>query len=105
MIGADLAPAALVVGFVFAPNIYVLLVLVGLKTCFSTLFQPSEQATIRMVVPEEELNSANALSQIVIQSTKVIGPALGGVVVGLTTPRACLGIDAAAYQVWSAMLR
>jgi MFS family permease len=104
MIGADLARAALVFGFIFAPNIYVLLVLVGLKTIFSTLFQPAEQATIRMVVPEAELNSANALSQIVIQSTKVLGPALGGVVVGLTTPRVCFAIDAATFLVSAAIL-
>ena len=104
MVGADLARAAVVIGFIFAPNIYVLLVLVGLKTTFSTLFQPAEQATIRMVVPEEGLNAANALSQIVIQSTKVVGPALGGVVVGLTTPRACFAIDAATFLVSAAIL-
>src|SRR5262245_29199297 len=47
MVVADLARAVLVLGFIFAPNIYVLLALVGLKTCFSTLVQPAEQATIR----------------------------------------------------------
>ena len=65
MVGADLARAAIVIGFIFAPNLYVLLALVGLKTCFSTLFSPAEQATIRMIVPEELLNAANALSQLV----------------------------------------
>ena len=104
MVGADLARAALVIGFIFAPNIYVLLVLVGLKTAFSTLFQPAEQATIRMVVPEELLNAANALSQLVVQSTKVIGPALGGVVVGVTTPRVCFAIDAATFLISAAIL-
>ena len=77
MIGSDLARAAAVIGLVVAPNLPVLLVLVGLKTVFSTLFAPAEQATIRLTVPEEDLHAANSLTQLVTQSSKVLGPALG----------------------------
>ena len=44
MIGCDLARAAVVFGLIFAPNLAVLLVLVGIKTLFSTLFSPAEEA-------------------------------------------------------------
>jgi len=103
MIGADLARAALVTGLIFAPNLGTLLVLVFLKTCFSTLFQPAEQATIRLTVPESQLHSANALSQLVLQSTKVLGPALGGLLVGLASPRVAFGVDAVTF-VLSALI-
>jgi MFS family permease len=97
MIGADLARAAAVVGLIFAPNLAVLLVLVGIKTVFSTLFAPAEEATIRFTVPDEELHAANALSHFVGQATKVVGPALGGLLVGLTNPRVAFGVDAATF--------
>src|SRR5712692_2925349 len=104
MIGADLCRAAIVTGLVFAPNIFVLLTLVGLKTIFSTLFNPAEQAAIRMTVPAEELHQANALSQLVLQSTKVIGPALGGLLVSLSGPRVAFAVDAATFLCSAAIL-
>jgi predicted MFS family arabinose efflux permease len=104
MIGADLARAGLVVGFIFAPNLPVLLVLVFFKTCFSTLFSPAEQATIRFTVPEDLLHAANSLSQLVLQSTKVVGPALGGLIVGLSGPKTAFGIDAVSFLCSAAIL-
>src|SRR4051794_5933124 len=104
LIGADLARAAVVAGLIFAPNLYVLLVLVFLKTTFSTFFTPAEQATIRVVVPEEELHAANSLSQFVLQATKVIGPALGGLLVAATSPRVAFGVDAATFLLSAAVL-
>ncbi len=104
MIGCDLSRAVVVLGLVFAPNLAVLLVLVALKTTLSTLFSPAEQATIRTVVPEDQLFSANALSQLALQATKVLGPALGGVLVGLSSPRTAFGVDAATFVVSAAIL-
>lgn len=104
MIGSDLTRAVIVIGLVFAPNLAVLLVLAGLKTTVSTLFNPSEQATIRTVVPDDELYAANALSQFVLQSTKVVGPALGGLLVSLTSPRAAFAVDAATFLASAAIL-
>ena len=104
MVGSDLARAAIVFGFIFAPNLQVLLALVFLKTCFSTLFAPAEQASIRMIVREDLLYAANSLSQLVEQSTKVIGPALGGVLVSFWTPDTAFAIDAVTFLVSAAIL-
>lgn len=104
MIGSDLARAAVVTGLIFAPSMPVLLVLVGLKTVFATFFNPAEQASIRILVPDEELHAANSLSQFVLQSTKVIGPALGGLVVSVASPRVAFGIDAATFLLSAAIL-
>ncbi len=104
MIGADLARAAVVLCLIVAPNLAVLLVLVGLKTTFSTFFAPAEEATIRYTVPDEELHSANALSHFVGQATKVVGPAIGGVLVGLTSPRVAFAVDAATFAASALIL-
>src|SRR5919112_2044448 len=71
-----LALAAVVAGMIVAPNLPTLLALAFLKVTFSTFFTPAEQATIRRVVPSDQLMAANSLSQFVLQATKVIGPAL-----------------------------
>ena len=56
------------------------------------------------MVPEEELHQANALSQLVVQSTKVVGPALGGALVALTGPRPAFAVDAATFVCSAAIL-
>ena len=104
MIGADLARAAVVLGLVFAPTLAVVLVLVFLKTTFATFFSPAEQTATRLLVPESQLHAANALSEFVQQSTKVIGPALGGVLVAATSPRTAFAVDAATFLVSAAIL-
>jgi MFS family permease len=104
LIGCDLARAALVLGYVLAPNIWVLLTLVSLKTTFSTLFNPAQQATIRSTVPEHVLLAANSLSQLSVQSTKVLGPALSGVIVAFWSPDVAFVADSATFLVSAAIL-
>ena len=104
MIGADLFRAAIVIGFVVAPSLWVLLPLVFLKTVGTTFFNPAEQAAIRMTVPEDQLHAANALSQLVVQGTKVLGPALGGLLVAIASPRVAFAIDAGTFLASAAIL-
>ena len=104
MIGADLARVPVVLGMVFAPDLTVLLVLVVLKGCFSTFFTPAWQATIRATVPEEDLLAANSLSQLSLQMMKVLGPALGGVLVAVSGPRAAFVADAVSFLLSAAFL-
>ena len=104
LVGTDLVRAVLVAGLIVAPSLPVLLVLVFLKTSVATFFAPADVATIRIVVPESQLHQANALSQLVTQSTKIIGPALGGLIVAVASPRVAFGIDAVTFLVSAAIL-
>jgi MFS family permease len=104
MIGSDLLRAAIVACLIVVPSLPLLLVLVFLKTCVATFFGPAQQSTIRRLVPEAQLHQANALSQLVTQSTKVIGPALGGLLVAVTSPRIAFGADAATFLLSAAIL-
>jgi predicted MFS family arabinose efflux permease len=104
LIGSDLVRAGIVALFVIAPSLPVLLLLVALKTTVATFFGPADQATIRILVPESQLHAANALSQLVQQSTKVVGPALGGLLVAVTSPRVAFGVDAATFLISAVIL-
>lgn len=70
-------------GLFFAPNLYILLVFVFLKGTVAALYDPARQSTIRMTVPDNELPEAVTLSQLSVNTMKIIGPALGGGIIAL----------------------
>jgi MFS family permease len=104
MIAADLGRALVVLGLVWAPDLITLLVLEFLKMSLSTIFGPARQATIRELVPDEDLLPANGLSQLSVQGTKVLGPLIGGVIVSLAGPRAAFAVDAVTFLLSAAFI-
>ncbi len=69
-----------------------------LMTAFRTLFQPAFQAVIPSLVLAENLPKANGATQIVAEIGGLVGPALGGVALGLiANPGYVLALDAATY--------
>ncbi len=59
--------------------IYTIAALMGAGAAF---FRPSLQATIPNIVPDRHLTRANSLFQTGMQFTQIIGPAIGGILVG-----------------------
>ena len=59
--------------------IYIIAAIIGVGSAF---FRPSLQASIPNMVPEAQLTRANSVFQTGMQFTQVIGPALGGFLVG-----------------------
>jgi MFS family permease len=104
MIACDLGRAVLVLGLVWVPNMYVLLLIVSLNVTFNTFFNPARQALIRFTVPNEDLLPANSLSQLSMQVTKIIGPAVGGVLVLIGGTHAAFVVDALSFLVSALIL-
>ncbi|GAB2576081.1 hypothetical protein GCM10027168_06330 [Streptomyces capparidis] len=104
LILTDLARCALVAGYLAAPGIEVLLVLVFCKNACSTLFNPTYQATVVRVVPKDDLLQATALGVFTGQIAKVVGPALGGLVVAGIGVRGAFAVDALTFLVSVAFL-
>jgi MFS family permease len=97
MIVCDLARAGIVLGLVWAPNLAVVLLLVaGISTC-STFFGPAQQATIRSTVPDDDLLAANALSELSDNGARLIGPALGGVLVIVAGAQGAFVVDSVTF--------
>lgn len=94
MIASDLARAVMVLGLVFAPNLPVVLALVA----------AAKQAVIRSAVPDADLLTANGLSQLSSNSARLVGPALGGLLVVVAGPRGAFAIDALSFLVSAAIL-
>lgn len=104
MVAADLGRALVVFGLVFAPNLYTVLALVFIRGVFSTFFGPARQATIALVVPQEDLLAANSLSQLSFQLTKILGPVLGGLLVAVVGPRSAFMVNAVTFLVSAALI-
>ncbi|MGY6021913.1 MFS transporter [Streptomyces spinosirectus] len=103
MIGCDLVRAGLVLCYLVAPNLPVLLALLAAKTAVGTLFTPAQQSALKSTVPEESLLAATSLNTFATQTTKIAGPALGGVILALSGPRGAFAADAATF-VLSALI-
>ncbi|MFK0167004.1 MFS transporter [Rhizobium sp. NPDC090279] len=81
LIASNILRSIATAAFVLAPNLLVLLVFVILKSSADALFTPAKQAAIPLLTAPDQLLSANSLSHMINQLTKIVGPALGGVLI------------------------
>jgi len=102
MIAADLfrGCALLALFLVHSSGAVPVIYLVALaNSAVGQLFLPAKNALIPRIVTGEQLTAANALSSLSDNMTRLIAPALGGVVYGLYGLPFAVGIDAASFAV------
>ncbi|KRA99407.1 hypothetical protein ASD83_02460 [Devosia sp. Root685] len=78
LVVSNLGRGLATLGFAFAGDTSVLLALVFLRGCIDSAFTPARQAAIQASTPEELRGVANGLHQAINQTSKIAGPALGG---------------------------
>ncbi|CAM4012746.1 MFS transporter [Mesobacillus thioparans] len=88
-----------VAGMFFAPNLYVMLLFVFLKATVAALYDPARQSAIRHTVSEEELPEAVTLSQLSVNTMKIVGPALGGGLIALYGVRSPFVFEAVGFLI------
>ena len=113
MLGADLARvvsqggmAALVIAG--TAEVWMLAVLAGITGAATGFFSPASTGLLPEVVPEEELQPANALRSTALSASEILGPLAAGVIVAAAGAGWAIGVDAATYAVSAvslAMLR
>ncbi|GAA2135894.1 MFS transporter [Kitasatospora kazusensis] len=105
MVACDLARCVTVAALVLAPNLYAVVGLVVVRDAFATLFTPAQQIAVRLTVPAESLLSASSLSQLVMQGSKIVGPALGGLLVAaFGNPHPVFLVDAGSFLLSALLL-
>ena len=87
---------ALAVSSVPTGAVYVAIVL---QSCITQVLAPARNATVPSLVPAEELPAANGLDFAGDSVTRLIGPALGGLLLSLYGIRIVLAVDAATFVV------
>lgn len=103
LVGSDLLRACLVLLLFGASSMWQIYMVLCALSCVSSFFGPAQSVAIRNYVPPSGLISANALMQMAMMGTRVIGPAAAGALVAAFGPSVCYAIDFASFLV-SALL-
>ncbi|MFL6120522.1 MFS transporter [Actinophytocola sp.] len=74
-----------------------LLAIVALQGCFGAVSAPAARTFLPLLLPPEQLAAGLALARIGFQSAMLVGPALGGLVVGTWGVGVCYAVDAVTF--------
>ncbi|MBM6386072.1 MULTISPECIES: MFS transporter [unclassified Paenibacillus] len=99
MIAADGARVVIVAGFIFADQIWHVYVLLILKSLFDVVFSPAKNGKLKEFVPHGQLAQAVSISSVIEQMSKIIGPALGGLLVAAFGITWCFILDSASFLI------
>lgn len=94
LVGSNLGRAVVTVGLVFAGDTTVLLALVFLRSAVDSVFTPARHSAIQATTPEAMLPLANGIHQAITQVSKIAGPALGGLLLGVLSPSSVFAVNA-----------
>ncbi|MFF0432288.1 MFS transporter [Streptomyces sp. NPDC004327] len=94
VLSAALATAA----FAGFHRVWFLYAIVALQAVCAALNAPARSAMIPRLLPAEQLRAANALNSMTMTFGTLVGPSLGGVIVGLAGYQAAYLIDAIAFS-------
>ncbi len=71
----------------------------ALSSAATAFFNPAFQAVLPNVVEKEELTRANSLLQTSVYGSNILGPIIGGIVVGLLGTAGAMILDAVSYVI------
>jgi MFS family permease len=104
MIGSDLARAVIVACLMFADSLWQVYLLLLVKGMMDVVFSPAKSGKLKEIVPPAQMDAAVGLSSSIEQITKIIGPALGGLLVAGFGISACYLIDSVTYLLSAVIL-
>jgi len=83
-----------ITGLINLPLVYVMSLLLGLANAFDN---PARRSLVTELVPPEEITNATSLNTAVMTSSRVVGPALGAVIVGLVGTGTCFLLNGVSF--------
>ena len=87
------------------PELWVIYLLTGIASAFNAIDRPARSSLLPHVVPEGKLTAAMALRQVLFQTTTIIGPALGGILVASVSVGWVYLLDALSFTAALVALR
>ena len=97
LVGCDLGRMLIIGLLPFAQSVWQVYVLMFLVNALTAFFTPTNQATVPLVVGQQEAGPAFALSSATTELINIVGPGLAGVVVALLGSRNLFFVDAASF--------
>ena len=105
LVGCELLQGALVLATaLWLPPMPGLLALVGLRAVAGQVFQPASRAAVPALVPERDLERANAAVGVATNGGETLGPLVAALLLPVLEVRGVLLVDAATFLVSAALL-
>jgi MFS family permease len=105
MVGSELLQGALVAGIaLWLPSLPLLLLLVGLRAVAGQVFQPASRAAVPALVPERDLERANAAVGVATNGGETLGPLVAALLLPALGVRGVLAADAASFAASAVLL-
>ncbi|MEU5216448.1 MFS transporter [Streptomyces sp. NPDC020807] len=95
---AVLSVALATAAFTGLRSVWFLYGIVSLQAVCAALISPARSSMIPRLLPPEQLRAANALNSMVMTFGTLVGPSLGGIIVGVGGFQAAYTIDALAFS-------
>ncbi|EAR50464.1 hypothetical protein OG2516_09003 [Oceanicola granulosus HTCC2516] len=95
LVGANLGRGLVYLSMTLAGDWVTLVALLALGQSVDTFFTPAKQAALQRLVAEPDRLAANSVSHAVNQSSKIVAPALGAVLLGWLAPGGVFVVNAA----------
>lgn len=86
-------------------TVFWIYVLTGIASAFNAIDRPARSSILPHVIPEGKLTSAMALRQVLFQTTTIVGPAIGGLLVAAISVGWVYLIDAVSFTAALFILR
>jgi len=83
IVAADLLLGLLSIGLILANNLPQVYTIVFVQSVLSAFFRPAIRSLFPLIVEKENLTAANALNGISYRVSSLIGPAIGGLIIGV----------------------
>lgn len=100
----DLFAGFFTVALIFASSMDAALALIAVRSCVVAFNSTAQQTASKLLLPNELQLKASSYEKVAFQLCRIIGPMLGAVVVSISTPQACLAINAGSFFVSSGIL-
>lgn len=82
-----------------AADVWMLAALAGITGAATGFFNPASTGLLPEVVPDEELQPANALRATAVSGSEILGPAVAGVLVAAAGAAWAIAVDAATFAI------
>lgn len=105
LVVCDLLRAGIVLAMIWAPSLHFLLTLVFLKMSISAVFDPVRQGAIKGLVEKGLLAKSISLSQLSLNSSKVLAPVAGGTLIGWLGTESAFMVGASFYALSALLLK
>lgn len=99
MIISDISRIFIVGGLIFVQEIWQLYMLLAVKSAFDVMFSPAKSGKIKEIVPGAQIEQAVSYSAIIEQGSKIVGPALGGLLTAAFGVQACFLVNACTFLI------